>query len=66
MAETDLDQLSNSVVSMVDEDRLDEANAACEELRTGYPEVHDWLMRKVMASTQIVTLPSRQWKHQSV
>ena len=45
-AETDLDRLSNSVVSVVDEGRLDEADAACEQPRTRYPEVHDWLMRK--------------------
>ena len=30
------------------EGRLDEADAVCEELRTRYPEVHDWLMRKAM------------------
>ena len=48
LAETDLDRLSNSVVSLVDEGRLDEADAACEQLRTRYPEVHDWLMRKAM------------------
>ena len=47
-AETDLDRLSNSVVSLIDEGRLDEAAAACEQLRTQYPEVHDWLMRKAM------------------
>ena len=48
LVETDLDRLSNSVVSLVDEGRLDEADAACEQLRTRYPEVHDWLMRKAM------------------
>ncbi|GEM_PF-1293506 len=48
LAETDLDRLSNSVVGLVDEGRLDEADAACEQLRTCYPEVHDWLMRKAM------------------
>ena len=47
-AETELDRLSNSVVTLVDEGRLDEADAACEELRTRFPEVHDWLMRKAM------------------
>lgn len=47
-AETDLDRLSNSVVRLVDEGRLDEADAACEELRIRYPEVVDWLMRKAM------------------
>ena len=48
LVETDLDRLSNSVVSLVEEGRLDEADAACEQLRTRYPEVHDWLMRKAM------------------
>ena len=48
LAETDLDRLSNSVVSLIDEGRLDEADAVCEQLRTRYPEVHDWLMRKAM------------------
>ncbi len=47
-AETDLDRLSNSVASLVDEGRLDEVDAACEQLRTRYPEVHDWLMRKAV------------------
>jgi len=47
-AETDLDRLSNSVVRLVDEGRLDEADAACEQLSVRYPEVHDWLMRKAM------------------
>ena len=44
----ELDRLSNRVVDLVDEGRLDEADAVCEQLRTEYPEVHDWLMRKAM------------------
>ena len=48
LAETGLDRLSNSVVDLVEEGRLDEADAACERLRTEFPEVHDWLMRKAM------------------
>ena len=48
LGETELDRLSNSVVRLVEEGRLDEADAACEQLRTRYPEVHDWLMRKAM------------------
>ena len=48
LAETGLDGLSNSVVDLVEEGRLDEADAACERLRTQYPEGHDWLMRKAM------------------
>lgn len=47
-AETELDRLSNRVVDLLDEGRLDEADAACEKLRTRYPDVHDWLMRKAM------------------
>ncbi len=47
-AETELDRLSNSVVDLINEGRLDDADAACEKLRTRYPEVHDWLMRKAM------------------
>jgi hypothetical protein len=47
-AQTELDRLSNSVVDLLDEGRLDEADAVCEQLRTRYPEVHDWLMRKAM------------------
>ena len=45
-AESELDRLSNSVVDLIDQGLLDEADAACEKLRTRYPEVHDWLMRK--------------------
>ena len=46
--ESDLDRLSNSVVYLVRKGRLDEADAACEQLRTRYPEVVDWLMCKAM------------------
>lgn len=44
----ELDQLSNSVIDLVNEGRLDEADAVCERLRSEYPEVNDWLMRKAM------------------
>ncbi|MGB5775031.1 MAG: SEC-C metal-binding domain-containing protein [Sedimenticolaceae bacterium] len=47
-AETELDRLSNSVVDLINDGRLDEAEAVCEQLRTRYPEVHDWLIRKAM------------------
>jgi hypothetical protein len=47
-AETELDRLSNSVVDLINDGRLDEAEAACEQLRTRYPEVYDWLIRKAM------------------
>ncbi len=44
--ETDLDRFSSSVARLVGEGRLDEADAACEELRTRYPEVVERLMCK--------------------
>jgi tetratricopeptide (TPR) repeat protein len=47
-AHTDLDRLSNSVVDLIEEGRLDEAERACDQLRKDYPEVHDWLMRRAM------------------
>jgi len=47
-AEDELDQLSNRVVDLIDEGRLDEAAAACEELKARYPEVIDWIQRTAM------------------
>ncbi|MCY4459858.1 MAG: hypothetical protein OXC26_05580 [Albidovulum sp.] len=44
----DLVELSNSVVDLVAEGRLEEADTACEQLRVRYPNVHDWLARKAM------------------
>jgi tetratricopeptide (TPR) repeat protein len=38
---TDLDDLSNSVVDLIDAGRLDEAEAACRELLTRYPDQID-------------------------
>ena len=46
--EGDLDQLSNSVVDLINDARLDEAEAACQALKDEYPEVIDWLMRTAM------------------
>lgn len=43
-----LDDLSNSVVTLIQEKRFDEALAACERLRTEFPDVHDWLERSAM------------------
>jgi hypothetical protein len=43
--EDPLDRLSNSVVDLIDEERFDEALAACERLRVEYPDVVDWLER---------------------
>ncbi len=41
----DIDELSNSVVDLIDEGRLDEAEERCQELRERYPETVDWMMR---------------------
>ena len=47
MLETDeLDNLSNGVVALIKDGRLDEADEACEQLLREYPEVVDGLMRK--------------------
>jgi tetratricopeptide (TPR) repeat protein len=46
--ELPIDQLSNSVVRLVKEKRLDEALAACERLRVEFPEAPDWLERSAM------------------
>lgn len=46
--ELPIDQLSNSVVRLIKEKRLDEALAACERLRVEFPEAPDWLERSAM------------------
>jgi len=38
---TDLDELSNSVVDLIEKGRLDDAEAACRELLTRYPDQID-------------------------
>jgi tetratricopeptide (TPR) repeat protein len=43
-----LDTLSNSVVDLIAQKRLDEALTACEQLHHDYPEVIDWLERFAM------------------
>jgi len=43
--ETDLDQLSNSVVDLIQSGRLDQAEQACRRLLAEYPDVVDGLMR---------------------
>jgi tetratricopeptide (TPR) repeat protein len=47
-AEDDLDRLSNRVVDLIDDGRLEEAEAACQELKEQYPEVIDWIHRTAM------------------
>jgi len=48
LGEDDLDQLSNRVVDLIDDGRLEEAEAACQELKEQYPEVIDWIQRTAM------------------
>jgi tetratricopeptide (TPR) repeat protein len=45
---TDLDQLSNSVVDLIKQDRLDEAEAVSHKLLTDYPDQVDGLNRLAM------------------
>ena len=45
---TPLDQLSNSVVDLIKEDRLDEAEAVSHKLLTDYPDQVDGLNRLAM------------------
>ena len=40
-----LEQLSNSVVDLINEGRLDEAEDACKQLKREFPDVIDWIER---------------------
>jgi len=40
-----LEQLSNSVLDLIDEGRLDEAEDACRQLKREFPDVIDWIER---------------------
>lgn len=40
-----LEQLSNSVVDLIDEGRLDEAEDACRQLKREFPDLIDWIER---------------------
>ena len=46
--EDDVDLLSNSVLQLIRDGKLDEAMHACQRLRTEYPEVVDGLERTAM------------------
>lgn len=46
--ETELDRLSNSVVDLINDGQLEQAEAACQALKEQYPDVIDWLMRTAM------------------
>jgi tetratricopeptide (TPR) repeat protein len=45
VVEDELDTLSNRIVDLIEEGRLEEARAACEELRERYPKEYDWMER---------------------
>jgi len=45
VVEDELDTLSNSVIKLIAEGRLEEAVIVCEELRERYPEEYDWMER---------------------
>lgn len=46
--EDEIDQLSNGVVDLLTVGRLEEAEAACQELKAQYPETIDWIIRTAM------------------
>jgi hypothetical protein len=48
-----LDDLSNSVLGLLKEDRFDEALAICERLRTEFPDVVDGLEREAMVRAKM-------------
>lgn len=48
LEEDDLDALSNSVVDMIEEGRLENAESRCQMLRERYPDTIDWLERLAM------------------
>ena len=48
IVEDDLDELSNSVVDLIQQHRLDEALAACARLQREWPDVIDYLERFAM------------------
>ncbi len=43
-----MDTLSNSVVDLIDDGLLEEAETACQTLKEQYPDVIDWLFRTAM------------------
>jgi hypothetical protein len=48
LADDPLDELSNSVIDLIDQKRFDEADEVCAQLRRDYPEVVDGLWRQAM------------------
>jgi len=48
LVDDDLDDLSNSVVDLIHQNRLDEALEACDQLQRKYPDVIDGLERAAM------------------
>jgi tetratricopeptide (TPR) repeat protein len=41
-----LDELSNSIVDLINEGRLEEAELACQDLRRQFPDQIDWIEQK--------------------
>ena len=39
------DQLSNGILDLIEQDRLDEAEKACRQLKREFPELIDWIER---------------------
>jgi tetratricopeptide (TPR) repeat protein len=48
LEDDDLDQLSNSVIDLIREGKLDQAEKACDELDRRFPEMPDCLDRRAM------------------
>ena len=48
MDDDDLDELSNSVIDLIREGKLDQAEKACDELERRYPEMPDRFDRRAM------------------
>jgi tetratricopeptide (TPR) repeat protein len=46
--EDNLDELSNGVLDLIDQQRFDEALTLCDRLRMEFPEAIDWLDRSAM------------------
>jgi tetratricopeptide (TPR) repeat protein len=43
--EDNIDRLSNSMLDLIDEGRLDEAEQACRQLKREFPDAIDWIER---------------------
>jgi tetratricopeptide (TPR) repeat protein len=63
----DLDQLSNRVVDLIHEGRLDEAEKARDELAARYPDMHDCIERTAMIHQARGNLPAAiEWWNKTI